>query len=112
MATVHEKFAIVYWGGARAEIMRMWSFHITRNRPNARAFDETKDTAVNLASEHLRVLVDTMKGRVPLQDGMLLAYEGSVVYLEYTPKFGVKEVIPITFPFRGPKPVVGGVLLS
>jgi hypothetical protein len=107
MTTVHEKFAIVYWGGTRAETMRMWSFHITRNRPNACAFDESKDTALNLASEHLRVLVDTFQGRIPLQDGMLIAYKGSVVYLEYTPDFGMKEVVPITFPFRGPKPVVG-----
>jgi hypothetical protein len=86
--------------------VRIWSFHITRNHPNARVFDKSKDTALNrLASEHLRVLVDTFEGRIPLQEGMLIAYEGSVVYLDYTPDFGMKEVVPITFPFRGRKPV-------
>ncbi|KAJ7912554.1 hypothetical protein B0H13DRAFT_2327277 [Mycena leptocephala] len=74
--------------------VRIWSFHITRNHPNARVFDKSKDTALNLASEHLRVLVDTFEGRIPLQDGMLIAYEGSVVYLEYTADFGMKEVSP------------------
>ncbi|KAJ7091132.1 hypothetical protein C8R44DRAFT_891540 [Mycena epipterygia] len=95
----------------------IWSFHISRRRPNTilnsklHAFDER---LVNLAAEHLRVFVycGTVDDPAVLREGMLVVLEESVAWIEHSPVGGPQEVVPITFPLVRPRQNLGGVVLT
>ncbi|KAJ6523552.1 hypothetical protein B0H19DRAFT_1386363 [Mycena capillaripes] len=90
--------------GHAAEAVKLWSFHnITRSRNNATIFDLNQDGPLFLSKEKLRLLVDTHKGRIALQEGFLIANEDTIVWLEYSPDHAPQQTIPISFPSRGPK---------
>ncbi|KAJ6601184.1 hypothetical protein DFH09DRAFT_1069848 [Mycena vulgaris] len=112
---VNEKYSIVFWGGRVIEALEHWSFHIARARPKGDTtdpeFDEVLYRHVNLAEEHLRVLVIVETKfvgpgvlceptYVALWDGALGAMDGGTIYLEHLPVGGPQTVTPITFPLR------------
>lgn len=116
---LNSKYNVVYWGGPTAETNQLWSFHISRARPRDRNtpasrttldFDEHLDKAVDMATEGLRVLTDfEAEGeRIALKSNMLLAFEGSTVYLEH---IASKACTPITFPNRQPARYQNAVVL-
>jgi hypothetical protein len=100
VAPISKNYSLVYWSGEGAEITPVWSYHISRRRPNTtlnskHAFDEHLDGPLNLAAERLRVIVDSGRafGHTVLRDGMLLVSEGTVAFLEHSPVGGPQTVV-------------------
>ncbi|KAJ7486067.1 hypothetical protein B0H11DRAFT_1137139 [Mycena galericulata] len=63
---VNANYSVVFWGGRGNDTGMMWSFYIARARPegivlNPRQFYPTHDQHVDLAAEHLRVVVETRR---------------------------------------------------
>ncbi|KAJ6569588.1 hypothetical protein B0H19DRAFT_1257214 [Mycena capillaripes] len=116
---VTNDYSVVFWGGPSLEPSGLWNFHISRARPpriTGAEYKEDWDGPVDLAAEHLRVLVDGEPRidanqfeyeftYIELREGVLGMLEGGTVHLEHSPPGGVCTMNPITFPIRPPKPM-------
>ncbi|KAJ7927606.1 hypothetical protein B0H13DRAFT_1971109 [Mycena leptocephala] len=111
LAPLNERFSVVYWGGRNLQDIGVWSFQISRYCPTATCYNERRDTPVCLAEERIQVFVDTPRGRVALQDGKLVALEGSHVHVVYSPRSGPEQTTTFKLPTRERAPDPNVVLL-
>ncbi|TFK73604.1 hypothetical protein BDN72DRAFT_854625 [Pluteus cervinus] len=83
-----DKFSVVYWGGNGCIAHELWSFQISRRRPDAKSgetttqFDEVLDGPVIFAEENISVSCPTINGRITLQQGKCILPEGEIFILE------------------------------